>query len=176
MENLPQLIMRNSDLSSLAPINLGDGYSVHTHTDGNEGAWEEIIESAFDTHYDFDFLIKAGDYAPERVFYISYLGRDVATTTAVENPKYAKEGWLRMVGVRKEESGKGLGKQIILIALHSLRERGYKSVVLSTDDFRIPALCSYLSLGFRPVYSHESHRKRWEDIRKQLPDRFAAMI
>ena len=46
----------------------------------------------------------------------------------------------------------------------SLRERGYKSVVLSTDDERIPALTLYYSLGFRPVYSHESHKARWEAV------------
>lgn len=176
MDSLPQLIMRNPDLSHLPPLVLGESCSIHTHEEGTEDIWESIIASAFGMHYDFSFLINAGNYHPQSVLYIRCNGRDVATTTAVENPKYPGEGWFRMVGVRKEEAGKGYGKLITLAALHELRQRGYKSAVLSTDDTRISAICTYLSVGFRPVYSHESHAPRWEQIKKQLPKKFAAMI
>jgi GNAT superfamily N-acetyltransferase len=175
MEPLPQLIMR-INLERFTPLPLGEAYEAHTHTSGNEQAWEEIIEGAFGTHFDFDFLIKAGGYAPEHVFYIRRGGLDLATTTAVENPAYPGEGWLRMVGVRPGESGKGLGKAIVSLALASLRERGYQTAVLSTDDERIPALCTYLSLGFRPVYTHKSHQERWQRLKEILPERFAELI
>ena len=175
MADLPQLILRLKK-DDFAPVTLAPEYSSHTHFEGNEKTWENIIESAFGNHYNFDFLIKAGNYAPERVFYISRDGQDLATTTAVEHPSYPGEGWLRMVGVKKEEAGKGLGKAIVSVAVESLLSRGYETVVLSTDDQRISAICTYLSLGFRPVYNHESHQKRWQELKKVLPEKFAKLI
>ena len=176
MASLPQLIMRHPDLSLLPPLELGEGCNIHTHMDGAEHVWESIIASAFGEHFDFSFLIKAGNYHPQSVLYLQCNGRDVATATAVENPKYPGEGWFRMVGVLKEEAGKGYGKLIALAALHKLHQRGYNTAVLSTDDHRISAICTYLSVGFRPVYNHESHTARWEQLKKQLPPKFASMI
>ena len=53
-------------------------------------------------------------------------------------------------------------------AMLSLRDRGYKTAVLSTDDERIAALSLYYSLGFRPIYEHESHPARWEAVIKTI--------
>ena len=165
---LPQLIMRISDLTNLPPIELHDGLTLHTHRGGDEKSWEEIIESAFGTHFDFALLDRLGGYRPEYVIYAEKDGKNIATATAVENPAYPGEGWFRMIGTHAAARGLGAGRLVCLAALHSLRDRGYKSVVLSTDDYRIPALKLYLSLGFEPVYSHESHRRRWERIFKEL--------
>lgn len=163
-EKLPQLIMRASDLTNLPPIELHNGLTLHTHRDGDEDSWENIIESAFGTHFDFGLLDRLGGYKPEYVIYAEREGKNIATATAVENPQYPGEGWFRMIGAHADARGLGAGRLVCLAALHSLRERGYRSVVLSTDDFRIPAISLYLSLGFEPVYSHESHKARWEKV------------
>ena len=159
-----QLIMRHPDLSGLPELKLPEGFSVHTHRDGDEKRWEEIIESSFGYHFDFDFLINAGDYAPEKVLYLTYNGKDIATTTAVEKAEYPNEGWFRMVGVHKDAQGMGAGKLISLAALDSLKARGYKSAVLSTDDHRIPAIRLYLSVGFQPLMCDDSHEERWQKV------------
>ena len=168
MENLPQIIMRMPDLSRILPLEVPKGMIIHTHRAGDETAWEEIIESAFGTRYDFGHLDRLGGYAPEYVFYAEKDGRQLATATAVENPAYPGEGWFRMIAAHKDARGLGAGRAVCLAALHSLKMRGYKSVVLSTDDERIPAISLYYSLGFRPVYSHESHKARWEKILPQI--------
>ena len=136
-----------------------------------EAEWEDIIKSAFGSNFTFDFLIKAGDYKPEHVLYLSYNGKPIATTTAVEHQNYPGEGWYRMVGVRTDARGMGAGRLIGLAALHALRDRGYKSALLSTDDHRIPAINLYLSLGFEPVYTHESHEERWEKVLEAINNR-----
>lgn len=163
-EKLPQLIMRVPDLSKIAPLVLPEGLSLHTHRDGDEASWEEIIESSFGTKFDFGLLDRLGDYKPEHVLYVEKDGKNIATATAVENPAYPGEGWFRMIGTHAESRGLGAGRLVCLAALHALRDRGYKSAVLSTDDYRIPALKLYLSLGFEPVYSHASHKERWEKV------------
>ena len=109
-------------------------------------------------------LDRLGDYKPEHVIYVEKDGKNIATATAVENQAYPGEGWFRMIGTHADARGLGAGRLVCLAALHSLRDRGYKSAVLSTDDYRIPALKLYLSLGFEPVYSHESHKARWEKV------------
>ena len=136
-----------------------------------EAEWEDIIKSAFGSNFTFDFLIKAGDYKPEHVLYLSYNGKPIATTTAVEHQNYPGEGWYRMVGVRTDARGMGAGRLIGLAALHALRDRGYKSALLSTDDHRIPAINLYLSLGFEPMYTHESHKERWEKVLEAINNR-----
>ena len=69
-----------------------------------------------------------------------------------------------MIGTIPESRGLGAGRLICLAALHALSARGYKTAVLSTDDERIPAIKLYLSLGFEPIYTHESHKERWEKV------------
>ena len=157
--SLPQLIMRNPNISTLPSLILPENCSIYHHEEncGMESVWEAIIESAFNHPFSFDFLIKAGDYKPEHVLYLSCNGTPIATATAVEHPAYPGEGWYRMIGVKAEARGMGAGRLIALAALHALRDRGYPSALLSTDDHRIPAICLYLSLGFQPYYTHESH-------------------
>ena len=52
-----QLIMRHPDLSKVPPLSLPAGVTLRTHRSGDEKNWEEIIESAFEHHFDFDFLM-----------------------------------------------------------------------------------------------------------------------
>lgn len=169
MEALPQLFMRHPNLENLPPIFLPPGVGLFNHREGHEKEWEELIEDAFGMHYSFEDCIRnGGDYKPEYVLYLSKDGRDIATTTAVENDKFPGEGWFRMVGVTPDARGIGAGKLIALAALHSLAARGYKTAVLSTDDYRIPAINLYYNLGFRPIYTHESHEERWAKVLQQL--------
>lgn len=166
---IPQLFMRHNDITHLPPFSLPHGFSLHNHKEGTEENWEALIEKAFSSHYSFEACIKnGGDYSPERVLYIAEGDRDIATATAVEKADFPGEGWFRMVGTVPEARGKGAGRLVCLAALHSLAARGYKTAVLSTDDIRIPAIKLYLSLGFVPIYTHESHAERWEKIFAEL--------
>lgn len=166
MEQLPQLIMRHPNLENLPPFALPYGWSLQNHIEGMEKEWEILIQRAFGNPYAFDEVIRnGGGYEPEYVLYLSSQGKKIATTTAIEKVEcFPNEGWLRMVGVDPEFRGHGAGKLIVLAALHLLANRGYKTCVLSTDDERIPAIRLYYHMGFRPVYTHESHEKRWEKI------------
>ena len=168
--SLPQLIMRNPDITKLPPLVLPDGFELFCHKEncGMEKIWEDIIEDAFEHRFTFDFLKNAGDYKPEHVFYLSHNGKAIATASAVEHQNYPGEGWFRMVGVRSDARGMGAGKTIALATLYELCNRGYTSALLSTDDHRIPAISLYLSLGFRPLYTHESHEDRWENVFKTI--------
>lgn len=166
---LPQLFLRKSNMDDLSPFSLPAGFGLHTHIEGQESNWEDIIEEAFGSRFSFEKSIRnGGGYKPEYVLYVSKDGRDIATATAVEKEDFPGEGWFRMVGTRPDARGLGAGRLVLNACLHSLAARGYKSVVLSTDDNRIPAIKLYLSLGFEPLYTHESHKERWENVMKEI--------
>jgi mycothiol synthase len=85
------------------------------------------------------------------------------------------------VGVVPEHSGKGLGVQINLVALHHMVREGRRQAVLETDDFRLPAIKTYLKLGFQPVLVHENQRERWRSVfarlgRAELSERFRNLL
>ena len=172
MEEIPQLYMRHPDLSKLPALEIPQGCIIKTHTDDMVSKWEDIIFRAFDTPFKFEQCIingrTVGGYKPEHVMYLMEGEKVLATATAAERDDYPGEGWFRMIASDPEVRGKGLGKLICLAALHSLKERGYNSAVLSTDDNRIPALKTYLSLGFEPIYFHESHEDRWKNVIEKI--------
>lgn len=161
--------MRRNDLTHLPPFFLPEGLSLLNHTEGMDSVWEDLIEKAFDHHYAFNDCIKnGGGYRPEYVLYIAKNSVPIATATAVEKEDFPAEGWFRMIATAPEARGHGAGRLVCFAALHCLAARGYKTAVLSTDDFRIPAIKLYLSLGFEPIYTHESHKERWEKVMQTI--------
>lgn len=172
MGTLPQLFMRKPRMDDLPPLALPKGFSLHSHTEGMDPIWESIIEKAFGSHFVFDsFIRNGGGYKPEYVLYIAKDGVDIATTTAIEKADFPGEGWFRMVATVPEARGQGAGHLVVLAALHSLAARGYSSVVLSTDDARLPAIRLYRSFGFEPLMTHESHPARWDAVLKAIGEK-----
>ena len=168
----PQLFLRRPTMDDLPELVIPKGFTLHTHQEGREAQWEDLVEAAFGTRYSFEkFILNGGGYKPEYVFYVAKDGKDIATATAVEKDIFPGEGWFRMVGTHPDARGLGAGRMVLIAALHSLAERGYKSTVVSTDDHRLPSISLYLSLGFEPLMTHESHPARWETVLKAVNER-----
>jgi mycothiol synthase len=75
-----------------------------------------------------------------------------------------KIGLIHNVGVDTDFLGLGLGRAVTIFALDRLRERGFERALLATEDYRLPAINLYLSLGFRPVCFNWFHERRWMRI------------
>jgi mycothiol synthase len=73
-----------------------------------------------------------------------------------------------MVGVVAEHTGHKLGKWVSLAVLIYFRDNGFKCSMLDTDDFRVPAVKTYLNLGFVPVYVEAGQPERWQKIFEKL--------
>jgi mycothiol synthase len=87
-------------------------------------------------------------------------GRMVGTASAcLDGAK--KYGNLHMVSVRPGSKGLGLGKAVCSAAVNTFIENGADEADLSTDDFRIPAIAIYLSLGFRQFLYDDDMQSRW---------------
>jgi len=167
---LPQLLMRRKDLSNLPPINIPDGFTLRTYQEGDDIPWENLTESTLGFRMNFAEGMKASPFfKAERIFFIEKGDRLAATATAwCDNDNPETVGYVHMVGADPEFKGRGLGYQVSLATLHRMKEENKQSVLLHTDDFRLPALAIYLRLGFEPEITHESHEARWEKVFKEL--------
>jgi mycothiol synthase len=70
-----------------------------------------------------------------------------------------------------EHRGKRLGYVVSLAVLHDLRRHGCREAALLTDDPRIPAIKTYLSLGFLPALTDDTHPARWEAVAALLAEK-----
>lgn len=172
-DKLPQLVMKRSELRTLPPLQLPDGYTARSLDAGEEDVWAEIVSEAFQRSLRFERLSAHSYYSPERVQFICDAGGSpVATATAWYDEHWGEDcGYLHMVGVKGGHGGRGLGAQVSLAALHRMVLEGRKEAVLHTDDFRLPAIRTYLKLGFVPSMEHESFAARWETITGLLSER-----
>ncbi|MCM8900073.1 GNAT family N-acetyltransferase [Caldicoprobacter algeriensis] len=162
----PQLMMYRESLSNLPDLNIPQGYELRSFCPGDEKWWERIINVTFQYQSDFKKeILMQQQFKPERIKFICCNNIPIATATAWEKDDYGKEiGYLHMVGVLPEHSGKKLGYYVSLAALYQMAKEGKKSAVLHTDDFRIPAIKTYWNLGFKPVLVHENQIERWKNI------------
>lgn len=166
---LPQIVMRRDSLQDLPPLEPPDGCEIRTYIRGCEAAWEKIIVESFKLRAeDITFasrILSDEEFRPDRVLFIYRDGEPVATASAWYRGKWGEQvGYLHYVGVLPSEGGRGLGRQISLACLHKMAQEGRSVSILETDDFRIPAIKTYLSLGFRPLLIHENQLRRWETI------------
>ena len=69
-----------------------------------------------------------------------------------------------MVAALPEARGLGLGGLLTQHVLDFFLARGVDYITLDTDDFRLPAIKTYLRLGFIPVLSEYGAEQLWRDI------------
>lgn len=77
-------------------------------------------------------------------------------------------GWLHWVAVDAGARCIGLGEIVCGRVLLAGLERHRDCILLTTDDFRLPAIKTYLKLGFIPDAWHESHEARWQEVMRKL--------
>jgi mycothiol synthase len=169
-EKLPQLAMIRFNMQQLPEMSLPSGYMCRSFQPGDEGHWETIINDSFGGTHDFKREMQEDPaFKPERVKFICCQDRPVATASAWQQPANSEAvGTLHMVGILKAHAGHGLGAQVCLASLWQMKMEERHFAVLTTDDFRVPAIKTYIRLGFMPRLNHESHQQRWNDILPQI--------
>ena len=92
-------------------------------------------------------------------------GHMVATICAVKHGE--DQGYIHMVAAHPDSRGKGIGHAMLAYALEKLEARGCAYSILTTDDFRLSAIKTYLDAGFRPVLwadPESDQRARWDAV------------
>jgi len=165
----PQLVMQRYSLSDLPHTALPAGFSIRHYQPGDDAHWERILSASFETAFESGSFqrIMRDDFAfrAERVLFVCRDEEPLGTAAAYYRPHFGREtGYLHYVAISPAATGFGLGLQISLACMHQMVREGRTSAVLLTDDHRIPALKTYLKLGYAPLITDESHRDRWRDV------------
>ena len=168
-----QLRMVRPDLNDLPELQLPEGYELRTYQEGDDVHWANVINNSFGgkrTAEDARKAIMGQDvFDPDGLYFATYQGTPVGTACAWKgSPDETEVGYVHMVGVDSKHEGHKLGKWVSLCVLLYFRERGFKCAKLDTDDFRLPAVKTYINLGFLPIYVDTDQPERWRQVFKNL--------
>ena len=145
--------------------NLAEGYRLRTYRYGDGGSYLALMKRVgFD--WDEKMLNRTlNSMLPDGLFFVEHeaTASIVATTVAGHgssafHPMGGELGW---VGVDPEHRGKRLGIVVCDAVLRRFIEAGYQDILLRTDEYRLPALKTYLDLGFRPLIRDDEMAERW---------------
>lgn len=153
---------------TLPSPSLPEGYQFTTHRDSFTPQWTRMMTCITGEEWSREnfqeWMLGDPGIVPESIFYLlSPEGTPVGSATGVD--KGNGLGYLHMVALDPSVRGKGLALQLCAQPMRWLAtQRDCKCVTLTTDDERIPAIKTYLSLGFLPVLTDESMEDRWRGV------------
>jgi mycothiol synthase len=166
------LFMRRPDLLDLPAVELPPGCRVRAAGAEDAPGLSSVLTAAFGKEWDLDQVRRSllEDPTVAAVYVIEEAeGRIVATASSRLAPEqYPVSGYLHWVGADPESSGRRLGCQITLAVLHDFARRGLTDSVLETDDWRLPAIVTYLRCGYRPESREPVDDERWARVRTAL--------
>jgi mycothiol synthase len=169
-----RLFMRRPWLGDLPVIAVPESYTVRAYQHGDLPALCDLLTRAFGETEPWDegrvrrTLVDADDV--EETYVVAESDRLLATASARLTARYPASGYLHWVAADPDVQGKGLGTLISARVLRHFREHGLRDAVLETHNFRLPAIRSYLRLGFVPEYEYDDpdERMRWVRVLPQL--------
>ena len=162
-------------ISCATPPEIPEGFSLRTFREGDEEAYVKLMHlSGFDFWGDTQLQQVKNNALENGIFFLvdDATGRLAATAMANrakegQDPSCGELGW---VGADPDFRGKRLAAVACATVLDHYRKSGYEKVILYTDDFRIPAIKTYLNAGFKPLYDAEDEAtwKRWDLVYKKF--------
>ena len=163
--------LRMETLNAAVPeVAMPEGWHIRSSREGDGAAWclcckggaLGVDEDMSEAHF---VQVMPKDVAREDVLYIeSEDGHVGGTATLWVKPEDKTLGWVHMVGVNPDSQGKRLSAPVCAQVMRNGAARGCTHFSLLTDDFRIPAIRTYLKLGFLPVVKDEAMAQRWRAL------------
>ena len=153
-----------------AEIILPEGYYMRSYQKGDGIGWcecciggslglDEISEAEFERK-----MLRDNNINPDNIFFLISPSGEIAGTVTYQYSHEQDTGTIHMVGIKKDYLGKRLALPMILYAVKMMLEDGKKIINLTTDDWRLPAIKTYLRAGFKPVYHKPDMEGRWSKI------------
>ncbi|MBQ4322477.1 MAG: GNAT family N-acetyltransferase [Clostridia bacterium] len=119
----------------------------------------EVFEKSLLKHLDFDENL---------CFFLAVKGEIAATITVICH-REQRQGYIHMVACKPSFRGMGLGHLLNDVAVYTLKQEGMKTAYLTTDDWRLAAIKTYLKAGFVPdKESNPDFAERWKDVAAAL--------
>jgi len=150
---------------------LAPEYELRVATSADAAALADLLSKAFDEPWDerrVEQVLLNHPGVPE-TYVIEHGGTLVATASYQVMPEeFPGLGWVHYVGADSTHRGRSLGYLVVLAVLRRCADEEMTGAMLTTDDPRLPAIQTYLKLGFEPDMWHPSHPERWAGVFAQL--------
>ena len=159
---------------------LPEGYSFVFFKECSEdiNAWCEICRKASmcsNPNNDEAFTkvmrsVKGIELEKDLFFVVAPDGSKIATSALIHN-KEKNSGYLHMVAAIPEHRNLGIGHAMLSFAMSIAEDREIEYCILTTDDYRLPAIKNYLVGGFCPVIYDDPEsdmRARWLAVAEKL--------
>ncbi len=150
-----------------------DGYVLRCYKESDEEGYGDLMAKAGFVGWDHERIARMlRSCLPDGLFLIVHrdTGRPVATAMAQHSPGelHPHGGELGWVAGDPEHKGRALGMAVCAAATARLIRAGYRDIYLRTDDFRLPAIKTYLKLGYEPFLFCEGMAERWQAVCEKL--------
>jgi mycothiol synthase len=161
------MFIEGEALANVEVVAPDGGYELRRYRPGDEEGIRRTLAAS-----GFEWTVqRVRDYLaePERsegTHVVVWGDRVVAVAFATRQGE--AEGRLDFVAADPQHKGHRLGLAVCSAVMRYLADRGYPRVMLTTDDWRAPALVTYLRLGFRPNYCREDMPGRWQAVSERL--------
>ena len=177
------MVIDAASVSRLPDVPLPDGYVIRSPRTADIESWADtLVAGGFETWSEDRVREYLQD--PERLegsHVVEQGGHVVAGTfasrierrlvTADDSDKgQPEEAILDFVVTHPDHRGMGLASAACTGVSRFFIARGYKKVWLGTDDWRLPAIHVYLSLGYRPVINRSDMPARWAAVYEKLKE------
>lgn len=168
-----QLHMYRPDVP-LPPMQLPEGYILRSARleDGTQlchcfrGGYlsiEEESQELFEKN-----ILSAPGASLDRIMVLENADHQIVATATAKYTDDPSLGKIGMVASPVEFRGMGLSKYVCWAVIDLLRKNGRMTSTLSTDDFRLGAIKTYLRVGYLPVLYQEDMEARWRDVMEIL--------
>lgn len=160
-------------LDAPSPVRLPPGYALRTYQPGDELRFCEVMALAGWPGWTGESLRSwMSRILPEGWFMAVHEASRAIVATAMalhdhsdEHPFGGELGW---VACDPDHRGQGLGMAVSAAVTARLIGAGYRNIHLYTEDWRLPALKTYLKLGYIPYLASPDMGARWQAICAQL--------
>jgi len=142
-------VYRSVDDAQLIELNRSDGESM------TDAQWQDYL----------DRVLPNGLFVGEQVA----TGEIVATAGAMHNPNPGRYylpfgGALGYLIVAREHRGQGLGGAVTAAVVGRLLAAGYRSIRVCVKEHRLPAIHTYMAVGFEPFLHAPDIAARWQGV------------
>ena len=143
---------------------LPEGYQLRVYQQSDEYGLSSLLTRAFpETEWSVQSLENELTTNPGvlTIFVIAHLDSIIATATSLVETERPATGVVHWVAVDPDHRGKQLGYQVTLAVLHDFLRNNFSDSLLRTDDVRLPAIKTYLKLGFEPLIRSDEDQLLW---------------
>ncbi len=174
----PQLLMwyPAQEAPSVGPIPAP--YFLRAFAEGDQTRWSALL----------NINGQLGQWTAERVqgeldgalvsggqFFVVYFEELVACAGVYDRCRTGQPCWeIGWIAAHGQHGGRGLGQQVAAAAVQHATGLARRPIFLLTDDFRLPAIKTYLKLGFVADLTHPSYAGRWERVFAELGTDYAS--